>query len=213
MLKEILAEKSFFIFDMDGTITDTEPLHFIAYQRTLDELAPGFVLEEEEFRTCYVGHPEWEIYELLQKAHNIVFDTDAFLQRRIAHLFEIVRERGLTTTPFYRQICSMFPDKTRIMLTSQRTEILERFRREVDFGGYLSRYISVAGDAGGKAARLRDPMRYFGYPPEQIVIFEDYSPTLSCAKENGIYAVGVQHRFNRLEDGCCDCVIDIDKEL
>ncbi len=213
MLKEILAQKPFFIFDMDGTITDTEPLHFMAYQRALDELAPGFVLEQEEFRTCYVGHSEQEIYTLLQKAHNIVFDTDTFFQRRITHLFGLVRERGLTTAPFYRQICSLFPDKKRIMLTSQRKEILEQFRREVDFGGYLSQYISVAGDAGGKPARLRDPMRYFGYPPEQIVIFEDYSPTLSCAKENGIYAVGVRHRFNRLEDGCCDCVIDIGETI
>lgn len=213
MLKDILAEKELFIFDMDGTITDTEPLHFMSYQCTLAELFPGFVLTEEEFLSCYVGHPETEIYALLQKAHGIVFADDVFFQKRIEHLFHLVREVHLLTAPFYRQICSLFPEKEKIMLTSQRPEVLARFRQEVDFGGYLSRYISVAGEHGGKPARLQDPMRYFGYLPEQIVIFEDFMPTLTCAKKNGIYAVGVCHRFNRLDDTCCDMRIQIDREL
>lgn len=213
MLKEILKQKAFFIFDMDGTITDTEPLHFASYQCTLSELFPEFQLHEEEFRSCYVGHPEREIYTLLQQAHHISFDEDAFFHRRITHLFRLVRETGLTTAPFYRQVCSLLPNKKRIMLTSQRGEVLEQFQREVDFGGYLSQYISVAGEEGGKFVRLQDPIRYFGYPAEQIVIFEDFAPTLSCARENGIYAVGVSHRFNHLEDECCDCVIDIHKEI
>ena len=111
MLKEILKQKAFFIFDMDGTITDTEPLHFVSYQRTLSELFPELQLHEEEFLSCYVGHPEREIYTLLQQVHHISFDEGAFFQRRITHLFRLVRETGLTTAPFYRQICSLFPNK------------------------------------------------------------------------------------------------------
>ena len=118
MLKEILKQKAFFIFDMDGTITDTEPLHFVSYQRTLSELFPELQLHEEEFLSCYVGHPEREIYTLLQQVHHISFDEGAFFQRRITHLFRLVRETGLTTAPFYRQICSLFPNKKRIMLAS-----------------------------------------------------------------------------------------------
>ena len=213
MLKDILANKKLFIFDMDGTITDTEPLHFLSYQRTLSELFPGFVLTEEEFLSCYVGHPETEIYMLLQKAHGIVFAADIFFQKRMGHLFCLVRETHLVTAPFYRQLCRLFPDKEKIMLTSQRTQVLDRFQKEVDFGGYLSRYISVAGEPGGKAARLREPVTYFGYMPQDIAIFEDYAPTLSCARENGIYAVGVCHRFNRLPQDCCDAQIKIDREI
>lgn len=213
MLKQILSKKECFIFDMDGTITDTEPLHFAAYQRTLQEFFPEMLLTEEEFLTCYVGHPETEIYALLKQAHHITFADDAFFVRRIEHLFSLVRETHLTTAPFYRQICSMFPDKKRVMLTSQRPEVLKRFRQEVDFGGYLSQYISVADLPGGKKVRLENPIEYFGYAPEKIVIFEDYAPTLSCARKNGIYAVGVQHRFNRLDDGCCDARIDIQTEI
>ena len=160
MLKDILLEKELFIFDMDGTITDTEPLHFLSYQRTLAELFPGFVLTEEEFLSCYVGHPETEIYALLQKAHGIVFADDVFFQKRIEHLFRLVREVHLVTAPFYRQICSLFPEKEKIMLTSQRLEVLARFRQEVDFGGCLSRYISVAGEHGGKPEMcIRDRAR------------------------------------------------------
>lgn len=213
MLKQILAEKEFFIFDMDGTITDTEPLHFMSYQRTLQDFFPAFRLTEEEFLTCYVGHPETEIYALLKQAHSIAFADNAFFEQRIAHLFDLVRETHLTTAPFYRQICRMYPDKKRVMLTSQRPEVLKRFQQVVDFGGYLSQYISVADQPGGKKVRLENPIEYFGYAPEQIVIFEDYAPTLACARANGIYAVGVCHRFNRLDGDCCDERIDILAEI
>ena len=199
MLKDILANKKLFIFDMDGTITDTEPLHFLSYQRTLSELFPGFVLTEEEFLSCYVGHPETEIYMLLQKAHGIVFAADIFFQKRMEHLFCLVRETHLATAPFYRQLCRLFPDKEKIMLTSQRMQVLDQFQKEVDFGG--------------KAARLQDPVTYFGYMPQDIAVFEDYALTLSCARENGIYAVGVCHRFNRLPQDCCDAQIKIDREV
>ena len=79
MLRQILSEKEFFIFDMDGTITDTEPLHFAAYQRTLRDFFPDLLLTEEEFLTCYVGHPETEIYALLKQTHNISLQTMHFL--------------------------------------------------------------------------------------------------------------------------------------
>ena len=120
MLKQILSEKEFFIFDMDGTITDTEPLHFEAYRRTMQDFFPDLLLTKEEFLTCYVGHPETEIYGLLKQAHNISFANDAFFERRIEHLFRLVNEKHLTTTTFYRKICSIFKDKKRIILTSKR---------------------------------------------------------------------------------------------
>ena len=213
MLLDILAKKRLFIFDMDGTITDTEPLHFGAYQRTLHERFPDWTLTEEEFLSCYVGHPETEIYALLRENHRIDFDDDDFFARRIDALFALVRERGLVTAPFYRQLMRLFPETRAVMLTSQRPSVLERFRREVDFGGYLREYISVAEEPGGKRLRLQDPERYFGVSAGEIAIFEDYAPTLSCAKENGVFAVGVRHRFNRLPEDCCDVLIDIGSEI
>ena len=142
MNKQILDTKELFIFDLDGTITDTEPCHFESYRRTLLSIC-NIVLTEEEFLRCYVGHPETEIYALLRQNHSIDFDDDLFFKTRIDNLFDIVAERGMVTAPFYRQLEILYPNAEFIALTSQRESVLERFRTLVDYGK-MKHFISVA---------------------------------------------------------------------
>ena len=52
-------------------------------------------------------------------------------KKRIEMLFEIVREKGLETAPFYKQLSKEFPGAKFIALTSQRPSVLEKFRKSV----------------------------------------------------------------------------------
>ena len=70
MIKKLLCEKDLFIFDLDGTTTDTEPCHYEAYRRTMESICPGHTITPSEFRENYVGHSETEIYYLLKKNKN-----------------------------------------------------------------------------------------------------------------------------------------------
>ena len=126
--------KKLFIFDLDGTVTDTEPCHFEAYRRTVEAFCPGQCVTEEEFLRCYVGHPETEIYALLKEKKHTDFDDAAFFRHRIDELFKIVAERGMKTAPFYRQLEAFFQNARFIALTSQRESVLDRFRETVDYG-------------------------------------------------------------------------------
>ncbi|MDD6095500.1 MAG: HAD family phosphatase [Clostridia bacterium] len=212
MLKEILSEKKLFIFDIDGTITDTEPLHRQSYDRTLRTLCPGQTMEHEEFLKNYVGSSETVIYKRMKELRGIDFDDELFFKTRIEKLFEIVREKGLETAPFYKQLERLFPHRKFIALTSQRTSVLDRFRELVDYGK-IEEFISVADKPYGKKEVLADTVKYLGYKQEECVIFEDYSKTLRAAMENRVYAVGVRHTLNALTDDDCDALIDIDKEI
>ena len=210
MNKQILDTKELFIFDLDGTITDTEPCHFESYRRTLLSIC-NIVLTEEEFLRCYVGHPETEIYALLRQNHSIDFDDDLFFKTRIDNLFDIVAERGMVTAPFYRQLEKMYPERLFIALSSKRESVLERFREVVDYGK-IKTFISVADKPYSKKDVLRDTEKYLGYPQEKAVIFEDFAPTMKAAMENGVYAIGVKHDFNILYEGDCNESVDIHKE-
>lgn len=209
---KILSEKKLFIFDMDGTITDTEPCHYEAYRRTIEALCPGNTVTAEEFLRCYVGHPETEIYALLKEKKQIDFDDDLFFSTRIDNLFEIVKERRLTTAPFYRRLEELFPDAEFITLTSQRTSVLARFHQVVDYGR-ISRFISVADLDYGKGDVLRDTEKYLGAKRDDCVIFEDFAPTLHAAMSCGVFAVGVSHDFNSLKSDDCDFMLDIHKAI
>lgn len=209
-LTETLSEKKLFIFDMDGTITDTEPCHYEAYRKTIEAICPGNTITEDEFLRCYVGHPETEIYALLKEKKQIEFDDDLFFITRIDNLFVIVNERRLTTAPFYWQLETMFTDAEFITLTSQRASVLSRFREVIDYGK-ISRFISVADLGYGKGDVLRNTEKYLGYKQSECVIFEDFAPTLHVAMDVGVTAVGVKHDFNAITDCDCDFLIDIHK--
>ena len=78
---DVLSEKKLFIFDLDGTATDTEPFHYEAYRQTVEEFCPGHTVTKEEFLQNYVGHPETEIYSLLKKNKNVAFDDGEFFRK------------------------------------------------------------------------------------------------------------------------------------
>lgn len=211
MNKRILDEKELFIFDLDGTVCDTEPCHHEAYVRTIESLCPGHTIPPEEFLSCYVGHSETEIYSLLKKNKGIEFDDDLFFRKRIENLFDIVKERSLDCAPFYRQLEKMYPDRQFIALTSQRVSVLDRFRELIDYGK-IKEFISVADKPYSKKDILKDTERYLGVPQSRCVIFEDFAPTMHAAMENGVYAVGVCHDFNTLSPTDCNEMTDIHKE-
>lgn len=208
MNKSILDTKKLFIFDLDGTVCDTEPCHHAAYVRTIEALCPGHTISAEEFLRCYVGHSETEIYSLLKKNKSIDFDDNVFFETRIKNLFDIVRERSLDCAPFYRQLEETYPDRKFIALTSQRVSVLDKFREIIDYGK-IKEFISVADKPYGKRDVLADTKKYLGFSQSECVIFEDFAPTLRSAMENSVYAVGVRHDFNDLDKNDCDEMINI----
>lgn len=212
MNKSILAKKDLFIFDLDGTVCDTEPCHHAAYVRTIESLCPGHTIPPEEFLSCYVGHSETEIYSLLKKNKGIDFDDTLFFNTRIENLFDIVSERHLDCAPFYRTLEKEYADRRFIALTSQRISVLDRFRQIIDYGK-IKEFISVADKPYSKRDVLADTKKYLGVPCDKCVIFEDFAPTLHAAMENGVYAVGVCHDFNSLDACDCDEMINIHKEV
>jgi len=208
MNKHELDKKELFIFDLDGTVCDTEPCHHAAYVRTIESLCPGHTISAEEFLTCYVGHSETEIYSLLKMNKGIDFDDSLFFSTRIENLFDIVKERDLDCALFYRQLEQLYPDRRFIALTSQRVSVLDRFREIIDYGK-IKEFISVADKTYGKPEVLSDTEKYLGVPKEKCVIFEDFAPTLHAAMKNGVYAIGVCHDFNSLSPKDCDELINI----
>lgn len=211
MNKTLLDEKELFIFDLDGTVCDTEPCHHAAYVRTIESLCPGHTISHAEFLSCYVGHSETEIYSLLKKNKGITFDDGLFFETRIKNLFDIVREKKLNCAPFYRQLEKLYPNKRFIALTSQRVSVLEKFREIIDYGK-IEEFISVADKPYSKKDVLKDTEKYLSIPQSRAVIFEDFVPTLRSAMENGVYAIGVCHDFNALSHDDCNEMIDIHKE-
>lgn len=101
------------IFDFDGVIADTEPLHFVSFRQTLSEI--GISLTESDYYTDYLGYDDRGCFIAALTAHRRPTDSAALMQlmQRKAHAYlESVKNR-LVIFPgvreFVREAAAAYP--------------------------------------------------------------------------------------------------------
>jgi beta-phosphoglucomutase-like phosphatase (HAD superfamily) len=79
-----------FIFDCDGTLADTMPLHYRAWKRVLAEHGMSF---SESFFYDLGGKPTELIFELLRRDHGLVVaDVGGAIERKERYFAELIHE-------------------------------------------------------------------------------------------------------------------------
>ncbi len=77
------------VFDFDGVIADSEPLHLRAFQRTLD--ADGLPLDAEEYYARYLGYDDVGLVRALARDRNVAM-TDAQVEALVARKAAVLQE-------------------------------------------------------------------------------------------------------------------------
>ena len=72
---EIFKNTQAFIFDLDGTLADTMPLHLKAWEEAAKSLGVNYQIEFS--RSC-AGMPSYKIIELLNSKYNLNVDVHEF---------------------------------------------------------------------------------------------------------------------------------------
>src|SRR5262245_18928183 len=73
------------IFDFDGVIANSEPLHLRAFQQTLGD--EGLVLTSNEYYTRYLGYDDVGAFEAIARDRGLEMDAP--------RLTELVRRKGI----------------------------------------------------------------------------------------------------------------------
>jgi HAD superfamily hydrolase (TIGR01509 family) len=101
------------IFDFDGVIADTEPLHFASFRQTLDEI--GISLTESDYYANYLGYDDRGCFIAALTAHQRPIDSAvlAQLMRRKAHAYlESVKDHLIIfpgVREFVRETAAAYP--------------------------------------------------------------------------------------------------------
>lgn len=184
--------KKYFLFDLDGTLTDTGPGITECVQYALGQL--GWTPQEDGFLRQFVGPP-------LTVSFQTFCDMDEGQARQAIKLY---RERynavGLYKSPLYPGVEQLLEGlsgtATLCVATSKREE---GARRILALRGIERYFTVVVGDDGSrptKAHVIDRVLRLLGDPPlSEVVMVGDRSYDVEGAKSCGIESIGAGYGY------------------
>lgn len=191
------------IFDFDGVIVDSEPVHAAALRECLR--AEGLELSDEEYAQRYLGLCDRDIIEGVYRAAGRPMDGGALaaiMTRKRAHI-ELAISRG-ACTPYDASIALLRAaadaGPTAICSGALRHEI-DAVLRRLGLTG-LAGVITTAEDT---AHSKPDPAPYLltaarlGVPSRACIAVEDTAHGVASARAAGAAVVGVCHTMAREE--------------
>jgi HAD superfamily hydrolase (TIGR01509 family) len=179
------------IFDCDGTLADTMPLHYGAWRETLDALGHPAVFPEEQFY-AWGGVTAREIAQRLNTIHGIDLDPDG-----VAHAKEMLYRKLIPTVKPIEKVVAearRYYGNCPIAVASGGMRVL--VQETLDTIGVSDLFEIVVGSEDvieGKpspevfltaAARL-------GVEAADCVVFEDAPAGLEAARRAGMQAVNI----------------------
>jgi beta-phosphoglucomutase len=204
------------VFDFDGVIVDSEPLHLRAYQEVLEPL--GTSLPREEYYARYLGYDDEGVFRAIAAARNWQMD-ERQVEALIAEKTRVLD--GLLTAGDHlypgaaaciTRLSSAYP--LAIASGALRHEI-EAMLQSHDLRRCF-RFIVASGDTpAGKPAP--DPYRraaeLHGVPPEACLAIEDSRWGIESAKEAGLWCIGITNTYPVQELLGADAIITSLDEL
>ena len=179
------------IFDFDGTLVDTMPVHFEAYRRTFAEM--NLELTREAFYESIGGNARETIPKLLA-GRAAPLDLAAIHQRKKQIVSELLTSEPIPVLPA-AQLLSAFAGRLPIALASSGSRpgielVLERF----GWRDYFSAIVTGEDVPNGKPAPdlfLRAAEK-LGVPAKTCLVFEDTTPGVEAAAAAGMRVFDVR---------------------
>ena len=187
------------VFDLDGTLVNTEILHYRAWEKTL--LDNG--LSEFSFTTFlgYVGSSNEKVAADHAGVGNIAKSAEELVREKQATYMGLIPEIQLCTG--VREILEIFKDSKVLAIasSSHRREvlaILENHGLDKMFAqvicGDMVKNKKPHPESYQKASSL------LGVAPDECVAFEDSGPGLSAAKNAGMFGIAIPNEFTARHD-------------
>lgn len=178
-----------YIFDCDGTLADSMPVHFRAWCAALERSGAGFGFEEALYYS-WAGVSTRGVVERLNAIHGTALDPEA-----VAHLKEDIYLQSLETVPpitavrdFAREIARTRPVA---VATGGWRRVAARTLDVVGLGGVFPIIVTPEDVVHGKPApdMFLLAAERMGIDPRRCVVFEDGQPGVDGARAAGMDVV------------------------
>ncbi|MGC4815491.1 HAD family hydrolase [Micromonospora sp. DT228] len=183
------GEFAAYLFDCDGTIVDSMPLHYLAWQRALEEWGCEF---PEDLFYAWGGRPTADIIVALNEQQGLAMPVAAVVERRESYYEELLPQ--LAAVP---EVVAHIHDAHRrvpfaVVSGSTRASVIA----SLDALGLLDRF-DVLVCAEDYTRAKPDPeafllaAEHLGVPPGSCLVFEDTDLGIQAATAAGMASVRV----------------------
>jgi beta-phosphoglucomutase family hydrolase len=181
------------IFDCDGTLVDSMPVHYLAWHRTMTEV--GLRFEEDRFYALG-GMPSDRIIALLAREQNVSVDPIATAQRKeqafleLIHLLERI-EPVVTVAQLLRG------NKPIAVATGGCRDIVQRQLAQVNMSDWFDVIVAAEDTDRHKPEPdvFLETASRMGIPPEHCLVFEDSELGIEAARRAGMDWIDVRSFF------------------
>lgn len=192
-LEALIPELKAVLFDLDGTIFNSEPLHSKAFQKFLSENALS--LPPDEADNLFRGMCDSQVYEYLINNNKCKFDEIYFVERKTEIFLKLLNNDNCGIATGIVALIKEIKKKNLpcAVVTSSEKSIAHKFLEITNLKDNFQFVLTREDTARNKP----DPMPYqtamekLQVTPESTVIFEDSVPGLKSAKESGANVIKV----------------------
>jgi beta-phosphoglucomutase-like phosphatase (HAD superfamily) len=189
---ERCARAGALLFDLDGTLADTMPMHLEAWQRVLGER--GITLDRERYLSM-AGVPTRTILRTLGDELGVLLDFDELVVRKEA-LFLAEAHRASPIEPWFSIARDHARRKPMAIVSGGIRRSVARTLDQIGAAAFFPTVITAEDTERGKP----DPAPFLlaasrlGAHPAECLVFEDGEPGIRAARAAGMQVVDVRER-------------------
>ena len=190
------------IFDMDGVIVDTEPVHRYAYFQHFSELNIDVT---EELFTSFTGNSTRNVFQQVNSIFNLNADVEELILRKRAifndafdHKEDLELLEGVKNL-----IRNLHENGFELILASSASKVtIDRVFRRFGLHTYFKHIVSGEDFPKSKPhpAIFEFAASLSTVPKENCIVIEDSTNGVLAAKAAGIYCIGYNSIHSKLQD-------------
>lgn len=179
------------IFDMDGVLIDSEPLHTKAAIKVMQQF--GITIDEDYF-TSFIGSTDKYMFEVLKEKYQLTTSIEDFLLLNKQIKQELLKIEPYPAIPFVKElIINLYENNIKLAIASSSPmEAIIDTANSLDITSYFSKFVSGREVPNPKPApdvflKACDELNIL---PSEAIVIEDSYNGVKAAKNAGIACIG-----------------------
>lgn len=187
------------LFDMDGVLVDSEPLHFEAHRRALEK--HGINITEEDYIQNGVSGGQRSFYEVMQIKYHKTVDVGEIKKEKKEIYGNLIGEIELFDG--VKEILEDLSGKYRMAIVSTtHLEYIYKTLEHVGIRNYFETFSSAKELERGKPFPdvYLDALKKLNLNADECIAIEDSKNGVEAAKNAGIKCIAIPNKFTEKQD-------------